>query len=134
MQPLAGRTAHSLTTAYKNAFPTQVGFSSWIATDSEVQSSLERTQRTGLFTVTEILSAAHPNEPVYSAQAVRYPALRKSRTWTHKLLRTLAVEEMRKLHAHCETNPDAAAACSSIEVAALGKFNILQGLQCTCLF
>ena len=45
VQPLAGQhwTAHSLTTAYKNAFPTHVGFSSWIATDSEVQSSLERT-------------------------------------------------------------------------------------------
>ena len=122
MQPLAGQhwTAHSLTTAYKNAFPMHVGFSSWIATDSEVQSSLERTQRTGLFTVTEILSAARPNEPVYSAQAVRYPALRKSRTWTHKLLRTLAVEEMRKLHARGETNPDAAAA--AIEVAALVKW------------
>ena len=46
--------------------------------------------------------------------------MRKSRTWTHKLLRTLAVEEMRRLHAHGETNPDAAAA--AIKVAALVKW------------
>ena len=54
------------------------------------------------------------------------PSFEKTENLDHILLRTLTVEEMRKLHAHVETNPDAAAA--AIEVAALGKWqNIKKG-------
>ena len=64
--------------------------------------------------------SAAPNEPVYSPPAIRYPGNRKPRTYDRKKIRTLAVEEMRKLHARGAPAQDAAAA--AIEEAARLSF------------
>lgn len=60
-------TAHSLTEAYKKAHPMYVGFSTWIATDSAIRS--KRKERCSA--VPQIVLAAHPNVPVYSAPPTR---------------------------------------------------------------